>query len=1366
MNSNPNQAGMTGSVPETEDFLTDQEKNQMKKKEKEKFYEDIDKLSKKLGSMAVLAVDLSQNLNEVKVQKMRERYEQETAATMNLFSLGLSFIPNSKLAEKRKEFIGNKGVMKGLLEATKSTAKYGIFGLITKARMAKQSQKEILERGTLFEEDEEGRVNDRAAYERMKVATMVEDEEELKDLVGERESLKKVEEKDQKRQKVNDLLMELAKAVRGKKVSEAKKEEALETYKQKVTELRASGGLFSEAEIGEKEQRVDKKNNLMQDDLIEQGERVVNALYRSRISEKAIEKYFDKKLELSVAKAEVGLKTQEQLDQTTKLAVAVGSIGAVGIIQARSMIMQYAKKETVSGLVKFIGGNAAGYAAAGLSGAVFGATLGWANAKTKIAAEAKKQAMAGENTSQETIHYGGRMVVSELKNRVEEKMKKKEVDGVIKLELEDNLEEEKVNELVRTFGDWQARVRLSDSKRIDLFAYEKNVDLESIELTKTMMQLKVDLMKKYGVSQERLAEERDLRMKGMDKSEKEKFSKEEREIWESLSLADKIEKSKSQQMKEKIKGAVIGALIGAGSGVAMKYLMEIPAVKQAMNSISQSVAETGNKVKSGVAGALFGKKAESTGMTEGLYDGAKINESGRTMDQEFWSGLKKEENLVLVETDKGEFQIGIDIDGDGKSDRLFSAENLNFEDGKLTDQSMEQLKSLGFEVEKVGETMVAEPRMAKEIVSVGEYLEKNPNLVEEMRIEKFGEGNDLWIGAPKVENGKYVLPIMPRKNNLDFENMRVALGINQDTKNSAVMLDLKMDGRGNYYAEVPIDSVEGASFFKMTDGGNVDVSARYMAVVNDADGDGGYEVLASMKGQGDVSEIVVPKIEQETVTKYNLKFGDRNLTVEAPSSNGLSKLDRDFGVDQFEQGIYQRTGNTQVIEDSARAIRLADGSTIDRIEVKGGYDPSLNSVNDLNAKESLTSLSAPLYEGKWTGEEQAAELAETYLKRIATSPELAVANRVMLGMESPDLDTLQELNAQIAAVKAYDPAKYDQYVNEVVEVMREKIAGGTVKIEDFAGQEYHSFYGYSGVDGGQVVGVDNSVVKPFAKVLMFLDKDGKPIFESKGLKQMAGIFGVKEIDPRTVATTVGCAQISFKDNPPKITINNPPNTTTTPPGTSTTPPTTKVDIPVPQPPKKVVPPSSTTPFTPGVDDPYIPPSPEDPISYLDPKGNKLTVGENQIKLGPTEKPNGEIIEASVNNRVNSEVKPGEAIIGGDEGVYTEEVIQGQKEILRDQSGKVFITNPNESKTAEQVKESIKEGVQTSYSPESENWSENAEVTLQGMKNGTDLGSQAAESTSTPTFGSGADTDLTEEELAKIFKEAEEKAKKAIEDATK
>ena len=804
-----------------------------------------------------------------------------------------------------------------------------------------------------------------------------------------------------------------------------------------------------------------------------------------------------------------------------------------------------------------------------------------------------------------------------------------------------------------------------------------------------------------------------------------------------------------------------------------------------------------------VAGAIGDNIAEATpdvvarASADGIIGGA-----GGASVEETLNGLSEANPVELSPDPDGGYSViieGKELIGEGNNPGITFGE-----DGALTAESKEMLESAGIDVEEKVVSHTVEG--AHTNVSLAEYFsaenQEANNLVEvtsrAWHSDSYGNPQAIIGNSYMDGSGNIVIPVAATQgSDLDLNGMKMFITPGDGNESLGITVDVNSDGNVVIPADSPAASLFNADGFQ---GG-------YAELVREG-ANGHMDVYSTIgDGQPDVSSVSVdsPNATYNTY-EYELTVDDKTYEIVSPDdSAAVARMEAATGLESLKS-----TGDPVGYETVAgvTGLHTVDGEAVEVEHFKhyGGYNDAYDSYfgekdGVYNSGESvvrhmlgddangLSSQEADriFFEKVNSGEIAEGDIVEELLKTKGNSPESIVTTRALLGDFHMDLDgdgvaelidTQDELN-MAADIISRDPEAYDAFVNDTYELFYSKIEGGSIRIVDYTQEQYqYTTWGE--------LGEDNNVLQRLGLIghsqtdgigIVFTDKDGNSIYDeniARSLWRLPDGYDISYIGDR-----LNCIQNT-------IAGVFPPGET--PPGD--TPP-------IAPPPEKVVDEKQTGEKQ--TDEKQLNEKQVDEKQTNEKQTNEKQTGEKQTDekqvdekqtdekqtdekqtdeltgkgpdahAGPGAQPMEETelrpgtnyVEASPDNHVDPDVKPGSEVNDADSTVYANDTVTDENgEPLTDDAGNIYITNPADNNvSADEIAQNIADGTQTTYTEDTTDWVADAPSDVPSTTNSaepmadtTAPNSTGATSGSTTSSASASTdtTDYDQDELASIY----------------
>ena len=113
------------------------------------------------------------------------------------------------------------------------------------------------------------------------------------------------------------------------------------------------------------------------------------------------------------------------------------------------------------------------------------------------------------------------------------------------------------------------------------------------------------------------------------------------------------------------------------------------------------------------------------------------------------------------------------------------------------------------------------------------------------------------------------------------------------------------------------------------------------------------------------------------------------------------------------------------------------------------------------------------------------------------------------------------------------------------------------------------------------------------------------------------------------------------------------------------------------------------------------------------KTGNMNAGDNVRPMGVTEiDPEAEYVEATPDNHVDPAVHPGDQVNDANADIYKDDAVLDENgEIMTDQDGNMYVTNPDNSETQEEIMQNIQDDTQTTFTEDTTKYDENADSSL-------------------------------------------------------
>ena len=636
--------------------------------------------------------------------------------------------------------------------------------------------------------------------------------------------------------------------------------------------------------------------------------------------------------------------------------------------------------------------------------------------------------------------------------------------------------------------------------------------------------------------------------------------------------------------------AVTGAIVGAGVGAVVGGVRTFFANKA---SVSEETAPKADN------------KIADTPASETVADSGSVGET-----------VPEGEPQLVDDDGNGIYELKVGnetVVSEGDGGITFDAET-----GKMSDGSMEFLRSKGYEINETAETHMAQGARTTEGIydyfkssnaeAYGEGIETG-NKIANIDIKGYmsvgGANRAADIVPAGIENdGDLVFQVntLPNAGDIDVDKLQVVLTPSKDLGDVGIVLDVAPDGT----VVVPADSVAASMFTQ----GNF--SGGAMRVVQEvAGGEGGYNVLATASGSGTLESIGFTNPAEITTFSYTLNGAPFNVpsgvqAEAALATVGAESIRNSDPVEYTYQSIDTApTDNIQgpvdfSPENGRNYISVngaAENGNFELIQMphrEGNYnemlDPFLSDNKDganLLGQNLVRQMVDPDYE--MTPEQADAAFIEALdsgrmstnqvlhhiLEAKGNSPEGIVSLRAKMGDFMYDIDgdgteelidTQEEINAVADMLKdSAEPEGYSAFVNDTYERFFEKMNGGEVRVVNYAENPYtYSEHGF--------INKMNNIIRAFAVKkttptgigLEFVDKDGNSIYDEDAIRSIYRIPAGQQIS--MISDRLECGddtqttvQVIMKEATRKATENVETQVQTVPQGTPTTTTTTTTD---------------------------------------------------------------------------------------------------------------------------------------------------------------------------------------------------------------
>ncbi len=466
-------------------------------------------------------------------------------------------------------------------------------------------------------------------------------------------------------------------------------------------------------------------------------------------------------------------------------------------------------------------------------------------------------------------------------------------------------------------------------------------------------------------------------------------------------------------------------------------------------------------------------------------------------------------------------------------------------------------------------------------------------------------------------------------------------------------------------------------------------------------------------------------------------------------------------------------------------VRLANGAEIEDLDYKGGYRPEYDSgLNDIHKTGGNHSLVGIPFEADVNGDgvldqAESARFVRQWLVATGTDANVLAQNAANFGMLEPDvlrdtlfngddelmmntlrawgindgvINNLSELDAFMDQLKLPANADlYDRLVNSTITEMQDQMQGCTLSLEtitnrnstyslkgDLAissnGTRRQAIYFFRESEGGSREYIGN---KGFLAKELGAGENGrvgvmtncrqseveKKVTSEKTKTTSEKTSEKTKTDPENTKTSPEKTKTDPENTKtsPEKTKTDPENTKTSPEKTKTDPENTKTD------PEK----TKTDPENTKTDPEKTKTDPEntktDPENNITPKTGDMNAGPNVTQLDETPAPKADTVyvEATPDNHVTAEVKPGAPVHDADASVYANDTVLDEVtgEPLKDSAGNIYITKPEElineatpsgvsgEALKEEIAQNIADDTQTTYTPDTTKWQSGATETV-------------------------------------------------------
>lgn len=738
-------------MSEKEPFLKTEEGELDTAWKEREFARDSEWLQKNLGTTAMTMVDISKSARDMAIQHAHERFEKERQEDKKERQESRNYIEKVPLS-------GWERMREGIYRAFNTCFKYGKSFL--KYTVGKQW---VIGHYTKKRRDwsrEKGKLYDEGGGEQDILDRFVMAKTEDLGLIDYAAGEKATELKDERADEIKSALMEMASKINNEKLSRPELDKIQEDWAKKVEEWQSKGYLSGKTKSEDK--------NLVLNNLLEVGQQM-EVLRDHKISDLALKKYFEQKVSLTFGEARAGLRTKEQMDETTAAILTYGGLGAAMVMGA---------KRGISLAIGVVG-----------AGAGLGAVSGWRGARRNWIKDQKERALSGEDTYAdqekartkfEKMNFGGKMNAEAMIEKLDSFL---DEDGNLVSDI--NLENlDKLQEVVNSAAEVTARMKLSGEKKVDLISFK---GMEGLEKARTELLIKTARVKAGLKAQGEAVEE--MIKSAIDLKEGK--------------LKQEISGSKWALVKHQLGQAVISGTIGAIFAAFMSYTTSAIREKSLTNN---EFLRSANR--------LFGRGSVEQGEME-------------LSQEELLKAFEKagENRVQLVDLDSdGDLEL-INANGD------VLAGDLKFDGGKLTPESIKILEEQGFEIK--GRMVQGGLEFKSETVDAREYIRSGGDGVKDVVSRTWGRNGDIVVREPvlSADGQEYIIKIDIRNENLDVDvsKLRFAFTATGDTQNSVMMVDMDDVTRE---VRISVDSTE-ASFLRLGSDGRVRFAARFGEVMEE-----------------------------------------------------------------------------------------------------------------------------------------------------------------------------------------------------------------------------------------------------------------------------------------------------------------------------------------------------------------------------------------------------------------------------------------------------------------------------------------------------------------------------------------------------
>ena len=812
------------------------------------------------------------------------------------------------------------------------------------------------------------------------------------------------------------------------------------------------------------------------DNILEKGKKVVEIAsdldaYNTSIG--GLNRYIRKNVTLNIGEANLGLNTEVYYDRATKAAMIAGVAGAAGIFATNRGIRM---------------------ASLGAGGGIIGAMTGYEKAKSNINKMNINEALGRSNEIADVpenakfssklfnkymkmkkglaeklglYEYGDASAeITEKASDVTESIRKmmmRDEDGRVETDEDGNIKwaegvtDEQKAEFAEYVGKIRAMFEVGSDKNIDLITYDvaQGESLDKVREQKqeaTMALADAMRMLRVGEFGDKVTEAQNSYVNAL--TEQINKINSERRVYTAAMTA---------------KGALIGLGIGALASGVREYVQDHDIIERAKSALGFDQdagienAAKGAAVVAGEGDAANAAAAQS-GEAEGLFTGEKFT-------------LKNSE-VKFIRGEDGNYDAMVDMDNNGYFEET-DLKGISFEDGNLTEDSMQKLEAAGFEMTESHETDGVETVSAK-LKNFAEWVKgediKTVEAHESGDIVDFHRGgwnasadNDVVLGGARLstDHQNIIIDVTSKNGNVNVDDLEVALTA-QDGSNLAFSYDIE-----NGQIEIPREDAAASLFNLGNDGSSMTYTGRYMEVYG-ANENGLAEIYRTTANDNPSFEDVrLFSHSENTVTEYtfvNAEAGQQ-LEMRAPMSS-YAPEGTNTGVSEWYLDNSATTNGGEIIMSENVVGTLGDGTEIHESFNEGGF----NVENDgyfAEAKSSDHAMGGYLWgdEGKVTPENidhiDKGRLAQEFLDDGQGGLEGTTTLSAYTGTDE-SLANISDVNERIALLHQ-DSVAYDNYTNEYWNGLKQDLVDGgykpDVKLAGGDGTIKLTSYGYIGDDG-------------------------------------------------------------------------------------------------------------------------------------------------------------------------------------------------------------------------------------------------------------------------------------------------------------